>query len=86
METKVDNIILGGSTSTQDEADEEGNESLEDYGREEMTVAMLEDGDHEQEIDPDEDDEEEGEVIEKLPGQFQNVSDIHVIGSVHPFL
>lgn len=71
MESKVDNIILGGSTSTQDEADEEGNESLEDYGREDMTVTMLEDGD--QEIDADEDDEE-GQSIEKLPRLLQNVS------------
>lgn len=81
MEPKVD-IILGGSTSTQDEAEEEGNESLEDYNREEMSVTVLEDGDQDQEIDA-EDEDEEGESLEKLPGQYQKVSCINVCVNVH---
>lgn len=74
MESKVD-IILGGSTSTQDEA-EEGSESVEEYNsREEMSVSVLDDGDQEQEIDADEDDEEgESVQLEKMPVQFQKVS------------
>lgn len=85
MEPKVD-IILGGSTSTQDEAEEEGNESLEDYSREEMTVTVLEDGDQDQEIDAEEDDEGESVSLEKLPGHFQKVSSIYFYGTVHSFI
>lgn len=74
MEPKSD-IILGGSTSIQDEAEVEENESLVEYTGQGMTVTVLEDGDQDQDVEA-EDDEEETEAIpiEKLPLQFQKVT------------
>lgn len=78
MEPK-DDIILGGTTSVQDEAEVEGNDALVEYANEGVTVTVLDDGEPDQEIDGDDDEDEEAIPLEKLPIQFQKVHKVKFV-------